>query len=490
MKHLTGLFGAWMLIFNSCTRQPAPLPNVLLFVADDIGLGDLGYYHREHTGTAPQVETPHLDALLAKGIRFEDAHAAASLCAPSRVALLSGQYSFRSETPFGTWSAWRKPQLGNEQFESLAAKMKDQRYHTSFFGKFGIGGSFPSKDSVTIRTYGPRQLGFDYSFELPAGIQGPPLAYYENEKWLPLSPDAKLVPLDFSQHKIIEKSIIKILGDDHWDPALAGKKIVQACLNFLERFHREEQSPFFMYYAAQAIHLPHFHADTIGNRAFGDELGIPKLDMIKELDLQVGSIINQLKELGLYDNKLIIFTSDNGGLINFLIFASDNGGLINFHPDNSQNSSLGYRGNKGQVYEGGHRVPLIISWPEQITKPVKIDALTTTLDIFPTLMELTGAIYAFDGKSLLPSIRGLEQKEETPYLIHLTNKNLAAIRMGDWKVIYRTNRKLNTFKVKEIYNLKENPGEQQSGNYFLQKQNPAVQEVIALTDAIIKREFR
>lgn len=359
----------------SCQSPTTPvissdLPNIVLIVADDIGLGDIGFYHRQRTGTAPLVETPHIDMFIQEGMRFDDAHTSASLCSPSRFGILTGNYSLRTSNPHGTWNSWKKPNIDTARYETLATLTRNAGYTTAFFGKFRFGGQFHPEKNFHNRTFGPNQIGFDYAFELPSGIQGSPFAYYENNQWVPLRENSEIIELDRNQTRI--KSKIKIFqGDSNWNPSLTGKLLSRKFNNYLDQYSRTSSKPFFIYYASQAIHPPHAPADSIGNKAFKNKSGIPKLNMVQELDLQVGNIIEQLKLIGVYENTIIIFTSDNGAYFN-----KKN---IQYDPTN------GYRGLKGSVYEGGHRVPLIIKWTHQIHPSSKSDQLVSTLDLLPTI---------------------------------------------------------------------------------------------------------
>jgi arylsulfatase A-like enzyme len=162
------------------------MPNIVVILADDIGPGDIGFYHRERTGNPEVIPTPNLDQLISEGMRFDDAHSAAPLCAPSRFGMLTGSYSFRNYKPYGVWGPWAKTGVDPE-FTTSARIAKRAGYATAFFGKSGMGGGFKDsgitdtsweerykKYDLSVRTLGPNQLGFDYSFELPSGIQNAP----------------------------------------------------------------------------------------------------------------------------------------------------------------------------------------------------------------------------------------------------------------------------------------------------------------------------
>jgi hypothetical protein len=199
---------------TSCTNLDlSSKPNIVVILADDIGLGDIGFYHTLRTGSPSPIPTPNIDKMISDGIRFNDAHAPNSLCAPSRFSMLTGGYSFRNELPFGAWRPWTNP--GIEPDNTTTARIAKQAgYATSFFGKWGCGGQLKHKDtglkiSGSEKEYADyatiyksaNYFGFDYALELPVGIQNFPYIFYENSKWMQLKENSKLVTLVWCQHE-------------------------------------------------------------------------------------------------------------------------------------------------------------------------------------------------------------------------------------------------------------------------------------------------
>jgi len=167
-----------------------PLPNIVVVMADDIGLGDLSFYHRQRTGKEPIVQTPNLDRLIEEGMRFSDAHSPASLCAPTRFSMMTGNFSYRNARPWGVWTP-EADALIEPEFTTVARIAKAGGYNTAFFGKWGLGGVWKGIPSdYSKMDAGALHYGFDYAVELPQGIQNKPYAFYENGKWMKLKPDS------------------------------------------------------------------------------------------------------------------------------------------------------------------------------------------------------------------------------------------------------------------------------------------------------------
>jgi arylsulfatase A-like enzyme len=183
-------------------KNQSERPNIIVVLADDIGVGDISHYMRLNKGKVV-IETPHIDKLASQGMYFTGAHAPAALCATSRYSIMTGNNNYRSRLPWGVWSGYAQSMIYKEQL-TLGRVMKKANYNTAFFGKWHLGTSFSKKsdpneifaatrkktslnvDITSIKDFGPMQTGFDYSVTLPSGIQNEPYSIYENDKWLPL----------------------------------------------------------------------------------------------------------------------------------------------------------------------------------------------------------------------------------------------------------------------------------------------------------------
>ncbi len=443
-------------------------PNIVVVLADDVGPGDIGVYHRERTGKKELIPTPNIDRLISEGMRFDDAHSAAPLCAPSRFGMLTGSYSYRNYKPYGVWATWDKTGVYPE-FTTSARIMKAAGYATSFFGKSGMGGDFKVVDPDTKfswaerhkkydladRTNGPNQWGFDYSFELPAGIQNMPFAFYENGKWVPLKPDSewKMIGPKQNAYDVSRKhNDLTQIGDSNWDPTLAGPMLAEKAQAYIGRHTGENpKQPFFMYYCTQAVHIPHTPPKEInGVKIAGTTTG-PHGDMVKELDVQVGMLVKSLKNAGIYDNTLFIFTSDNGGLA-----ADPEAEKLGHDPTN------GWNGLKGAVREGGHRVPFVAVWPGEIEAGTHSAETISALDVVATIAAVAGQEITreqvMDSVNLLPLLKQEKGAKGHAVLVHYSQTGTAALRQDEWKLhVYGKN--LKNLKPKHLYNLKTNPGE-------------------------------
>jgi arylsulfatase A len=402
----------------------ADRPNVVFIIADDLGRNDLGCYgstfHR----------TPHLDQLAKDGVKFTDAYAACPVCSPTRAAVMTGKYPARLNLtdwlPGRTDRAEQKmlrpaivQQLPLDEV-TLAEELKAAGYATGHIGKWHLGGA----------GFEPTRQGFDINV---GGDQaGSPRSYfapYKNAMGL-FMPGLEQAP----------------------DGEYLTDRLTDEALKFIEQ---NKDRPFFLYLAHYAVHIPLRAREEMVKTYKSD--GKPGTQnnpiyaaMLESVDQGVGRIVAKLDELKLTERTLIVFTSDNGGL------------SVLEGPNTPATSNSPLREGKGYLYEGGIRVPLLIRWPGVI-KPGRVNASpVSSIDFFPTLLELCGVTSkaAVDGVSLVPVIRdNAALKREALYwhYPHYSNQGGrpgAAVRAGDWKLIefYDTDRR-------ELFNLKDDAAE-------------------------------
>ncbi|WOO39311.1 arylsulfatase [Rubellicoccus peritrichatus] len=482
----------WILCWSiMASSLQAETPNIVVIMADDVGLGDIGFQHKERTGgQKPFAETPNIDALAEAGMWFTDAHSPTSLCSPTRYAVMSGNYNYRSYAPWGVWGSFRETPIKPED-ATLGRVAQHAGYKTGFVGKWHLGGDFHKKsskefyrgndrgetdldvDATEWISGGPQDMGFDYDFTLPTGVQGPFYVAYENGKWHPLSENSKLINLNKNTAKdpffVSDKG--PGTGDSEWDATEMNVILAEKAANFI-RSNADE--PFFLCYWSPAVHIPHTPPDSIDGKPIKGTTITRHLDMVRVLDLEVKEIVDALKETGEYDNTLIIFTSDNGGLWN------------SKNHENGHLSSGGWRGNKNAPHEGGQRVPFIAVWPGHIPAGSRSDALVNGTDILATIAAITGENLedhqAMDSWNLLPAFRGSENFESREELmLQSGSRHELMFRQGPWKLIIDSNHHLTQMDPVALFNLETNPQEKESENLI---NNPEYKE---RAEAMFKR---
>ena len=400
----------------ACSQAPDRRPNIVVILADDLGYADLAVYGSKRNST------PHLDRMAAEGLRFTDFHSTGPMCTPTRAALLTGLYPQR----FG--ESFEGALSGIDDYDTglplgaltIAEALREMGYRTAMYGKWHLGYRPP---------FWPSEQGFDEFRGLGSG--------------------------DGDHHSHIDRS-----GRRDWwhnaeiemEDGYTGDLITDHSVEFIER---SENEPFFLYVAHLAIHFPWQGPDDLAYRVEGGnyhnltklgELGSTDVSsqvnkMIEAVDGSVGRILAALRGRGIERETLVFFTSDNGG------YRTYKGGYHNI----SENGPL--RGQKTEVYEGGHRVPAIAWWPGRID-PGTSDELATTLDLFPTFRELA------DGRTDLPPVDGvslagllLDGRALEPRTLYWRIRARAALRRGPWKLVRHMN------DSSELYDLSTDIGE-------------------------------
>lgn len=389
-----------LLFLASCGRDARKAsvdrPNIVVLLVDDAGYADFGFMGCE------DLQTPNLDRLANNGMIFTDAHVSATVCAPSRAGLLTGQYQQR----FGFECNALTNFEGIDTSEwTIADAMRSAGYRTGAFGKWHVGDIPESR---------PNSRGFDYSWTFLAGGR----SYFPNER-----DDRE------GQLRSIRENDRFTTFDGYLTDVL-GEKAVQ----FIDR---NKDRPFFMYWSPNAVHTP-MEATVEDLARFEGHPRQTLAAMTWALDRAVGRIVDKLEAEGLLDNTLIFFLSDNGGA------------------HNNQSSNLPLKGYKGNKYEGGHRVAFFAHWPEQIQPGARFDGLTSSLDIFATSVAAAGAVLpddkTLDGVSLLPYWRG-EKTGDPHERLFWRKEGMAAARAGDYKMI-----RVDSLGYR-LYNLDQDLGE-------------------------------
>jgi len=432
------------------------MPNIILFLADDMGMGDIKAY--DDTSTIP---TPNMDSIASQGIRFMDAHSPAAICTPSRYAILTGRYAFRKNTGL-VRSAYDEPLL-EPKYETVAGLLRRVGYATAAFGKWHLGMNFSNKAGTGVArpgvgtthfstkdvdftkpiTDGPLNHGFDYFYGLGSAINHGPYTFIENDRVVEL-------PTQFRKRKTYKGAGGPFREGwiaDGWKDTQQGVVLCNKLLLYIkQQVSNPEKKPFFIYFAAVANHFPYVPPETLNGHkikgAGGDDDKQPRRnDMIVQNDVILGELLKTLKDPNgdgdpsdsILDNTLLLISSDNG---------ADRG---YFEP---------VRDKKGTIYEGGHRVPLLAYWPKTIQSG-KVSWKTVNLvDLYAALSELTGCRKkdgaAPDSRNILPVLLGKDPKEWTHGIMFNDERGTMqciSLRDGEWKLIVRKNKPI------ELYNL-------------------------------------
>ena len=387
----------------------AEQPNVVLIFADDLGYGDLGCYG------ATKVQTPNIDRLAKEGRRFTDAHSASAVCTPSRYALLTGEYPVRANGGTGVWgpAPVTSGLIIDTDKVTIADVFKNKGYATAALGKWHLGfGEGTNHWQEPLRP-GPQDLGFDYYFGLPVVNSAPPYVYVENDRVVGGDPADPLIYLGRGRHAEATP-ITRIPPEASQRTANMFKGAVEAHRKYndytvgtvlankaVDWITANKQQPFFLYLATTHIH----HPFTPGERFQGTSEAELYGDFIQELDWMVGEVTRCLEQHGLSENTLVIFTSDNGGMLNL-------GGRNAVRAGHRINGDL--LGFKFGAWEGGHRVPFIARWPGKIKPGTESAQLICNVDMLATFMALTGqdaqTLQGKDSVNVLPAPVGKSER--------------------------------------------------------------------------------
>ena len=402
------LFALSLFFVGSCKPKVAeekkPAPNVVIVFTDDQGYQDLSCFG------SPNIYTPHLDQIAADGLRLTNFYAAQAVCSASRAALLSGCYPNR----IGIKGAlFPKSKIGINPMETTLAEMlQEQGYKTGIFGKWHLG---------HLPKFLPNNHGFDEFMGIPYSNDMWPVDY-EGNQVDKNHPKAKRYPqLPFFKNFDVVKEIKTIE-----DQAQLTTELTEAAVDFIER---NKDNPFFLYVPHPMPHTPIAVSDKFKGKSGQGRYG----DVIMEIDWSVGQIMNKLKEHQLDKNTIFIFTSDNGPWLNF---------------GNHAGSASPLREGKGTAWEGGQREPCVVSYPNGIEGGRVIDTPMMTIDLLPTIAEITGAKLPelkIDGKSVWDIWTGKSNKSpHDAYFFYYKSNELHGVRYNDWKLYFpHTYRSLN-----------------------------------------------
>ncbi len=394
-------------------REGVVKPNILVILVDDLGYGDLSSYG------ATDLKTPHIDMLMAAGMRFDNFYANCPVCSPTRAALLSGRYPdlvgvpgvVRTHIP-NNWG-FLAPHA-----ELLPKLLKAAGYHTAIVGKWHLGLDSPNT---------PNERGFDHFH----GFLGDMMD-------------------DYYHHRRHGNNYMRLNGNEIDPEGHATDLFTQWSIDYINE-RAKSNKPFFLYLTYNAPHTPIQPPDDWLQRVKKRQPGISDrraklVALIEHLDDGIGKVIAVLKDAGVSDNTLVIFTSDNGGQLNV---GANNGPL---------------RAGKQDMYEGGIRVPMCAVCPGKIQSGTRSERMALTMDLYPTICEAAGAKIAhkIDGRSILPTLLGKSQPAEDRFLFWVRREGggyggraYYAARYGHYKLVQNS-----PYEPMELYNLKDDPQEQ------------------------------
>ena len=449
-------------------------PNIILIYTDDQGYGDASSYNSDS-----KFQTPHIDRLAKEGIRFTDGHSSATICSPSRYGLLTGRYSWRTTRKKGNAPVDGPCWIAKDRL-TLASLLQKKGYNTGMSGKWHLGMDFPGKKGKRIGwdkdiVDGPNAKGFDYYFGIPASMNYGVLTYIENKRvleepslWTHKKPseaidDFRFMPPYDAQPK--GKGDIEIAPSFLDENALT--EFTNKALAWLETVKKDAQQgkPFFLYMPLSSPHKPVVPKKEFVGKSKAGLYG----DFMIETDHHIGSILKFLDDNNLAKNTMVVFTSDNGPARTY----SERAEKYNHH------SGGGLRGGKRDLYEGGHRVPFIIRWPNAITAGSVTHETVCQTDLLATFADIVGTPLkdneGEDSFSLKPIFSG-QELDRAP-VIHGTGGGILAIRDGDWKLSMKDRK-----APKQLVNLKDDLREE---NNLLDKNPAKVEELTKKLTTII-----
>ena len=416
-------------------------PNVIFILADDLGYGDLSILNPQS-----KITTPHIDQLAKGGMIFTDAHSPSSVCTPTRYGILTGQYGWRSKQKKGV-SRQYDPPLIDQSTYTVGKLFQERNYVTACIGKWHLGWDWPMKDGRFIKdaisgldasaaerlelekqidfssrlSNGPITRGFDlyYGDDVP---NYPPYCFIENDKTIGL----------LDRYKPDEMYGHAGLMSQGWSLENVMPAITQKAVDFItDRANKKES--FFLYFALTSPHVPIAPSIAFKGKSGAGSYG----DFVMETDWAVGQIMQTLQSAGIDKNTMVIFTSDNGSTGQD---GTNMSGEMNSVLKMGHNPHEPFRGMKTDLWEGGHHVPFIVSWPEMIKAGTIEKRTICHTDFMATCAAILNkkipAGQGIDSYSLMPLLKGKNEKQyKRPYTIHHSSEGFFAIRKGKWKLI-------------------------------------------------------
>jgi arylsulfatase A-like enzyme len=431
------------LAFASSAHAERP-PNLVFVLADDLGYGDPGCYNKDS-----KIPTPNIDRLATQGMRFTDAHTPSAVCTPTRYGIITGRYCWRTRLKRGVLLGY-DPLLIEPERLTVAGLLKKQGYTTACVGKWHLGlGNAKRTDYAAPLKPGPNAVGFDYFFGIPASLDMDPYVFIENDR-----------PTVAPTEKIAASEMRRKGGGGFWRAgAIApGFKHVDVLPKLTDKAveiigKQTKDKPFFLYFPLTGPHTPWMPTDEFRGKSKAGFYG----DFVNQVDASLGRVLKALDDAGLADNTLVVFTSDNGA---------------HWLPEDirewQHRANDGLRGQKADIWDGGHRVPFVARWPGKIAAGSTSKEPICLVDWMATAAAITGAKLpdnaAEDSFDISPVLLG--KKLEEPIheaIVHHSGSGAFGIRQGPWKLATV----LGSHGFSEPRDIKPKPGEAQGQLYNL-----------------------
>lgn len=469
-----------VIITQALAAESTTRPNIVLILADDLGYGDLRCYNRQS-----KIPTPNLDRLADQGMRFTDAHSPCTVCTPTRYSLVTGQMAFRVPRGGTVFTGAGGPSLIEPDRLTLPQMLRDAGYSTACFGKWHIGMTFYDSHDQPIHdggleavkridysreiTGGPLDCGFDQFFGTACCPTTDWLYAFIDGRMVPTPPVTQLDPAGLPKHPYANDNRPGMIASD-FDLEEVDLTFLKKSTAFLENHIQDSpDKPFFLFHSTQAVHLPSF----AGKEFKGKTSSGPHGDFIFELDYVVGELMKVLDRLGVAENTIVIFSSDNGPEVPTVYYMRN---------EQHHDGARPWRGVKRDNWEGGHRVPFVVRWPAKVKAASTSDQITSLTDVMATISAIIDSPLpdnaAEDSFDMLPVLLGEARTPIRPYILQqgFGGSRTLAIRRGPWKYLahkgsggnrYESDSLLQKYLLPDtapdaagqLYNLDTDPGE-------------------------------
>lgn len=473
----------------AASRDASPAdsrPNIVYILCDDLGYGDVRCFNAQG-----KIPTPHMDRLAAQGMMFTDAHSGSSVCSPTRYGIMTGRYAWRSRLRQGVLGGL-SPRLIEPGRLTAASLLKQHGYHTACFGKWHLGMDWVKREGQSVSELsietpaqvwnvdysqpianGPNSVGFDHYFGISASLDMVPYTFIQNDRVAVLPANEKSFPMMLGRTGGMTR---KGPAAAEFDAADVLPTLTRKAVEYIGQRESSAKagSPFFLYLPLASPHTP-----ILPTKEWQGKSGLnPYADFVMQTDWSIGQVVQALDDRGLGSNTLVIVTSDNGCSPE----AKFSELLVKGHNPNHV-----FRGHKADIYDGGHRLPFLVRWPDKVQPGTKSDQLLCHTDLIATCADILHVKLpenaGEDSVSFLPVLTGEAKMPPREAAVHHSSNGSFAIRQGPWKLEFcpgsggwSTPRPgqddSSALPPIQLYDLRTDPGEQRN----VQGEHPDVVE--------------